>query len=59
MWDVVPSFQNAVSVFPSQNNPILALQKWKIHFSWKETKNNLHGVSRCPKSHARVQYGII
>jgi hypothetical protein len=38
MWGIVPSFPFAVSVAASQNNPISALQKWKMHFSWEETK---------------------
>jgi hypothetical protein len=54
IWDVVPSFQNAVSVVASQKNLILAFRKWKIHFSWVETENSLRGVPRRPKSHARV-----
>jgi hypothetical protein len=33
MWGVVPTFQFRVSVAASQKNPILALQKWKNHFS--------------------------
>jgi hypothetical protein len=51
---VVASFQFHVLVAASQKNLILAVQKWKRHFSWDETKIGLHGVSRHPKGHACV-----
>jgi hypothetical protein len=38
MWSVVPSFLFAVLVAASQKNLILALQKWKTHFSLDEMK---------------------
>jgi hypothetical protein len=30
--------------------PILALQKWKMHFLWKETENVLHGIPPIPRA---------
>jgi hypothetical protein len=35
-------------------NPILELQKWKMHFSLDEMKIDLHGIPRYPKGHARI-----
>jgi hypothetical protein len=52
MWGLVPSFPFAVSVAASQKNLISALQKWKTHFSWDETKIGLR--ARHPKVHTRV-----
>jgi hypothetical protein len=37
-WGVMSSFWFRVSVVASQKNSILALRKWKRHFSWDETK---------------------
>jgi hypothetical protein len=59
IWGVVPSFLLSVSVAASQKNLILALQKWKTHFSWDEMEIILHVVPLCPKGHARVRYGLI
>jgi hypothetical protein len=59
MWGVVPSFLFVISVAASQKNPISALQKWKTHFSWEETKIGLYGISRLPKGHACVRYGLV
>jgi hypothetical protein len=59
MWGVFPSFSFRVSIAASQKNPILALQKWKRHFSWDETKIGLHGVPRHPKGHTHVRYGLV
>jgi hypothetical protein len=53
MWGVVPSFPFAVSVAASQKNSISVLQKWKMHFSWDETKIGPHGVPRDPKTQGR------
>jgi hypothetical protein len=53
---VVPSFPFVVSVAASQKYPILSLQKWKMYFSWDETKIVLCGVPRHLKGHARVRY---
>jgi hypothetical protein len=36
-----------------------ALQKWKTHFSWDETKINLRGIPRHPKVHVIVRYGLV
>jgi hypothetical protein len=57
MWGVVPSFPFAVSMAGSQN-PILALQKWKTHFSWDEMKIGLRGVPRHPKGHVRSDMAL-
>jgi hypothetical protein len=38
-------------------NPITGPQKWKMHFSWDETKIGLRGVPHQPKGHACVWYG--
>jgi hypothetical protein len=59
MWGVVPSFWFAISVAASQKNPILAIQKWKTHFSWDEMKIILCGIPCHPKGHARVRYGLV
>jgi hypothetical protein len=59
MWGVVPNFPFAVSVAASQINPILALQKWKMHFSCDETKIGLHGIPCHPKVHVLVRYGLV
>jgi hypothetical protein len=59
MWGVVPSFLFVVSVAASQKNPISALQKWKRHFLWNETKIGLCGITRYPNGHVRVRYGLI
>jgi hypothetical protein len=59
MWVVFPSFRFRVSIAASQKNPISALQKWKKHFLWDETKIGLCGVPRHPKGHARVRYGLV
>jgi hypothetical protein len=40
-------------------NTILALQKWKMHFSLNEMKIGLRGVPRYHKGHAGVQYGLV
>jgi hypothetical protein len=34
MWDIVPSFQNAVCL---KKPKILAPWKWKMYFLWEET----------------------
>jgi hypothetical protein len=54
MWGVFPNFRFRVLVAASQKNPILALRKWKKHFSWDEMEIGLHGVPRHLKGHARV-----
>jgi hypothetical protein len=59
MWGVVPNFVFSPSVAASQKNMILALQKWKRHFLWDETKIRLRGVPRHPKGYARVWYGLV
>jgi hypothetical protein len=59
MWGVVPIFRFAVLVAASQENHISALQKWKKHLSWDETKIGLRGVPRHPKGHTRVRYGLV
>jgi hypothetical protein len=59
MWGVVPIFSFAVSVAASQEKSILALQKWKTHFSWDETKIGLCGVIRHPMGHVRVRYVLV
>jgi hypothetical protein len=51
MWGVFPTFRFRVSVATSQKNPISALQKWKKHFSWDQTKIGLRGIPRHPKGH--------
>jgi hypothetical protein len=58
-WGVVPSFRFHVSVAASQKNLILALQIWKKHFSWDETKIGLYGILHHPKGHAHVLYRLI
>jgi hypothetical protein len=48
------------SVAASPKNLILALRKWKTHFSCeKKTKNGLCGVPRRSKGHTRVRYGLV
>jgi hypothetical protein len=59
MWGVVPSISFAISVAFSQKNSILALWKWKTHFSLDKTKIGLHGVSLHPTGHARVRYDLV
>jgi hypothetical protein len=59
MWGVFPSFRIRVLVAASQKNLILALQKWKKHFSWDKTKIGLCGVPFLPKGHAHVRYGRV
>jgi hypothetical protein len=54
MWGVVPNFPFAVSMAASQKNPILALRKWIMHFSWDKMKISLSGIPRHPKGHVRV-----
>jgi hypothetical protein len=39
--------------------PVSALQRWKMHFSWDETKIGLRGLSHHPKGLACVRYGLI
>jgi hypothetical protein len=55
----VPSFLFAVSVAASQKYPILALRKWKTHFSWDKMKIGLRGVPRHAKGRARVRYVLV
>jgi hypothetical protein len=50
MWGVVPNFPFAVSVVASQEKPILALQKWKTHFSWDKTKISLRVFLATPRA---------
>jgi hypothetical protein len=59
MWGLVINFPFAVSVAASQENTILALQKWKMHFLWDERKISHRGIPRHPKGHARVPYGLV
>jgi hypothetical protein len=59
MWGVVPSFSFAVLMAASQKSPISALQKWKLHFSWDETKIGLRGIPCYPKGHTRIRYAMI
>jgi hypothetical protein len=59
MWDILPRFRFAVLVAASQKNLILALQKWKKHFSWDEAKISLRVIPRHPKGHGRVRYDLI
>jgi hypothetical protein len=59
MWGVVSSFPFAVSVVASQKNSISTLRKWKMHFSWDETKIGPRGVPRDPKGDVRVRYGLV
>jgi hypothetical protein len=54
MWVLFLSFQFPISVAASQKTLILALQKWKRHFLWDETKIGLCGVPRHPKGHTHV-----
>jgi hypothetical protein len=49
MWGFVPSFQFAILVAFSQQNPISALRKWKMHFSLDEMKIGLCSIPRHPK----------
>jgi hypothetical protein len=59
IWGIVPSFSFPVLMAASQKSPILALQKWKTHFSWDKTKIDLRGIPRHPKGQTRVRYGIV
>jgi hypothetical protein len=59
MWGIVPNFPFSVLVATSQKNLISALQKWKTHFSWNETKIGLRVIPRHPKGHAYVRYGLV
>jgi hypothetical protein len=53
--------QLLISCFRSRftKNPILALQKWKKHFSSVETKIGLCGDTRHPDGHACVRYDLV
>jgi hypothetical protein len=54
--------QLSISRFNSrftQKKSVSALRKWNKHFLWDETKIGLRGVSRHPKGHARVRYGLV
>jgi hypothetical protein len=59
MWVLFLSFRFRISVAASQKTLILALQKWKRHFLWDETKIGLRDVPRHPKGHIRVRYGLV
>jgi hypothetical protein len=59
MWGLVPSFPFVILVAASQKKPNFGTPKMENALSWDETKIGLHGVPRHPKSHARVQYGLV
>jgi hypothetical protein len=54
----VPSFQNIVSVAASQKTRFWR-PKMENALSWDKTENDLRGVPRHPKVHARVRYMIV
>jgi hypothetical protein len=59
MCGIFSSFWFHVSVAASQKYPILALRKWKKHFSSVEMKIGLRGDTRHPDGHTRVRYGLV